>query len=184
MQGPSSLGLLAWGPRRSRPRAREDALAWCDAILGRGWECRIVARKADVRGDSSARERKLCRTPGQPCPSRGRCARSRGRSPCARRTSRSAAHAGALDGDHRCARAHARRDGPGAAIHGSTSTYFASDGTLYSGSGTGPSRSSDNGKTWMRSGDGLSPGGVTYGIIGDGSALYSMVDNAPHRNRS
>ena len=64
-------------------------------------------------------------------------------------------------------------------IHGFTSTYFASDGTLYSGSGTGPIRSSDNGKTWMRSGDGLSPGGVTYGIIGDGSALYAMVDNAP-----
>ena len=64
-------------------------------------------------------------------------------------------------------------------IHGSTTTYFAADGTLYSGSGAGPLRSSDNGMTWTKSGDGLSSGGVTYGIIGDGSALYAMVDNAP-----
>jgi len=64
-------------------------------------------------------------------------------------------------------------------IHGGTTTYFAADGTLYSGSGTGPIRSSDNGVTWAHSGDGLSPGGVTVGIIGDGTALYAMVDNNP-----
>ncbi|HEX2671168.1 MAG TPA: hypothetical protein VHM25_09875 [Polyangiaceae bacterium] len=64
-------------------------------------------------------------------------------------------------------------------IHGFTTLYYASNGALFSGASYAPAVSTDNGLTWKQAGQGLSNSAVYYGLIGDGTNLYSMPDNSP-----
>jgi hypothetical protein len=65
--------------------------------------------------------------------------------------------------------------------HGSAQTYYAKDGTLYSGGTPYPVRSRDNGATWEQLNTGL-PFFYYYTVYGDGTTLYTQLsftgDNA------
>jgi photosystem II stability/assembly factor-like uncharacterized protein len=63
-------------------------------------------------------------------------------------------------------------------IHGSTLLYYATNGDVYTGSYGYPARSRDNGMTWELSQAGLS-NGTYFGVGGDGTNLYTMVDGFP-----
>lgn len=65
-----------------------------------------------------------------------------------------------------------------AGIHGFTTLYYASDGSVYSGANPYPARSTDNGQTWTANAKGLESG-VYYGITGDGTNLYAFKDGFP-----
>jgi len=63
-------------------------------------------------------------------------------------------------------------------IHGFTTVYYAKNGSLFSGAGSYPARSTDNGLTWKASSQGL-PTAIYYGLTGDGTNVYAMPDGFP-----
>jgi photosystem II stability/assembly factor-like uncharacterized protein len=63
-------------------------------------------------------------------------------------------------------------------IHGFTTIYYAKTGALYSGAGTAPARSLDNGLTWQATSKGL-PNAIYYGVSGDGTNVFVMPDGNP-----
>jgi hypothetical protein len=63
-------------------------------------------------------------------------------------------------------------------IHGFTTLYYASNGDVYSGTGSLPARSTDNGLNWETSGGGL-VSNFYYGLSGDGTNIYAMPDGYP-----